>query len=102
MRPGGPEPLNSNSIFCSMSISPCNYLKVFCAKRELLLKNGIYIRCLRLLTMLFPGRIYVVLCPWYFGDFCNIFLPNISKDQKKVLPSELGALALCHMVNANG
>ena len=25
---------------------------------------------------------------WYFGNYCNIFLPNIGEDQKKVLPSE--------------
>ena len=36
---------------------------------------------------------------WYFGDFCNFFLPNISEDQEKVLQSERGAMALYHMVN---
>ena len=49
--------------------------------------------------MLFQGRIYIARGPWYFGDFCNIFLPNIDEDQKKVLKSESGAMALCHMVN---
>ena len=43
------------------------------------------------------GRIYIALGSWYFGDFRNIFLPNIGEDQKKVLPSE--RRALCHMVN---
>ena len=33
--------------------------------------------------MLLPSRIYIVLDPWHFGDFCNIFLPNIGEDQKK-------------------
>ena len=33
--------------------------------------------------MLFPGRIYITLGPWHFGDFRNIFLPNIGKEQKK-------------------
>ena len=28
--------------------------------------------------------------PWYLGNFRNI-LPNIGEDQKKALPSELGA-----------
>ena len=51
------------------------------------------------LTMLFQGRIYIALGPWYFGDFCNIFLSNIGEDQEKVLPSERGAIALCDMVN---
>ena len=52
------------------------------------------------LTMLFPGWIYIARCPcWYFGDFWNIFPPNIGEDQKKVLQSERGALALSHMVN---
>ena len=32
--------------------------------------------------MLFPGRIYIAWGPWHLGDFCNIFLPNISEDQK--------------------
>ena len=30
--------------------------------------------------------------PWNFGDFRNIFLPNIGERPKKVLPSEPGAL----------
>ena len=58
-----------------------------------------YIKWLRLLTMLFPGRIYFLREPWHYGDFCNIFLPNIGEDQNEVLPSKRGALALCHMVN---
>ena len=33
--------------------------------------------------MLFPGRIYIARGPWHLGDFCNVFLPNISEDQKK-------------------
>ena len=32
--------------------------------------------------MLLPGRIYIALGPWHFGDFRNIFLPNIGEDQK--------------------
>ena len=44
--------------------------------------------------MLFPGRIYIAQGPWHLGDLCNIFLPNINKDQKKVLLSEGRALAL--------
>ena len=42
-----------------------------------------YNRWLRLLTMLLPGRIYIALGPWHFGDICNIFLPNTGEDQKK-------------------
>ena len=33
--------------------------------------------------MLLPGRIYIALGSWNFGDFRNIFLPNIDEDQKK-------------------
>ena len=33
--------------------------------------------------MLLPGRIYIALGPCHFGDFCNIFLPNIVGDQKR-------------------
>ena len=33
--------------------------------------------------MLLPGRIYIALGSWHFGDFCNIFLPNIGEDHKK-------------------
>ena len=32
--------------------------------------------------MLLPGRIYIALGPWHFGDFRNIFLPNIGENQK--------------------
>ena len=32
--------------------------------------------------MLFPNRIYIARGPWHLEDFCNIFLPNISEDQK--------------------
>ena len=47
--------------------------------------------------MLLSGRIYVALGPWHFGDFRKIFLTNI--EEKKVLPSEREALALCHRIN---
>ena len=32
--------------------------------------------------MFFPVRIYIARGPWHVRDFCNIFLPNISEDQK--------------------
>ena len=31
-----------------------------------------------------PGLVYIVRGPWHLGDFCNVFLPNISEDQKKL------------------
>ena len=43
--------------------------------------------------MLLPGRIYITLGPWHFGDFCNIFLPNIDEDQKKSYDFSSGPLA---------
>ena len=43
--------------------------------------------------MLLPGRIYFVLGPWHFGDFRNIFLPNIGEDQKKSYDFSSGSLA---------
>ena len=49
----------------------------------MLLKNCTIFRWLRLLTLLLPDRIYIALSPWHFGDFRNIFLPNIGEDQKK-------------------
>ena len=36
--------------------------------------------------------------PWHFGDFSNIFLPNIDEDQKKSYMSA-GPMALCHLLN---
>ena len=33
--------------------------------------------------MLLTGRICIALGPWYFGDFRNIFLPNVGEDPKK-------------------
>ena len=41
--------------------------------------------------MLLPSRVHIVRGPWHFGDFRNILLPNIGKDQKKVFPIEPGA-----------
>ena len=44
--------------------------------------------------MLLPGRIYIALGPWYFGDFRNnIFLPNMGEDQKTSYDSSAGPLA---------
>ena len=36
-----------------------------------------------LLAMLLPIRISIALGPWHFGDFRNIFLPNLGEDHKK-------------------
>ena len=52
-----------------------------------------YNRWLRLLTMLLPGRISIALGSWHFGDFRNIFLPNIDENQKKSYDFSLGPLA---------
>ena len=52
-----------------------------------------YDRWLRQLTMLLPGRIYIALGPWHFGDYCNIFLPNVAEDQKKSYDFRAGPLA---------
>ena len=43
--------------------------------------------------MLSPGRIYIALGPWHFGDFRNIFQPNIGEDQKKIVRFQLDPLA---------
>ena len=40
--------------------------------------------------MLFLGRIYIAGGHWHLGDFCNIFLPNISEDQKSPTVWALG------------
>ena len=40
--------------------------------------------------MLLPGRIYIALGPWHFGDFRSIFLPNIGEDQKNFTISARG------------
>ena len=42
--------------------------------------------------MLLPGRIYIALSPWHFGDFRNISLPNIGEDQKKSYDLSAGPL----------
>ena len=31
--------------------------------------------------------------PWHFGDFCEIFLPNIGEDQRKSYDLSAGPLA---------
>ena len=43
--------------------------------------------------MLLPGRIYIALGPWHFGDFRNIFLPNVGEDHKKSQDLSVGPLA---------
>ena len=43
--------------------------------------------------MLLPGRIYIALGPWHFGDFRNVFLPNIVEDQTKSHDFRSGPLA---------
>ena len=43
--------------------------------------------------MLLPGRIYIALGPWHFGDFRNIFLPIIGEDQIKSNDFSAGPLA---------
>ena len=52
-----------------------------------------YNRLLHLLTMLLPGRIYIALGPWHFGDFRNIFLPNVGENHKKSYDLSAGPLA---------
>ena len=37
-----------------------------------------------LLAMLLPIRISIALGPWHFGDFRNIFLPNVGETQKNL------------------
>ena len=46
-------------------------------------KNVVFLLFCILVDMLLPGRIYIALGPWYFGDFRNIFLPNVCEDHKK-------------------
>ena len=43
--------------------------------------------------MLLPGRISIALGPWRFGDFRNIFLPNVGEDHKKSKYLSAGPLA---------
>ena len=45
--------------------------------------------------MLLPGRIYIALGPWHFGNFRNIFLPNVgeSENHKKSKDLIAGPLA---------
>ena len=65
-----------------------SFLKYFVRKNlrsgdKLLLKNGTLDGYAT--NHVVPGRIYIVRCPWYFGDFCNIFLPNTGVKTKKSL-----------------
>ena len=39
---------------------------------------------------------------WHFGDFCNIFLPNLGEDQKKSLTiSARGVWLILHLIMEN-
>ena len=53
-----------------------------------------------LINHVIPGLLLHCAGPLALWGFRNIFLPNIGEDQKKVLPSDHGTLALRHiMVN---
>ena len=45
------------------------------------------------INQVIAGRIYIVLGPWHFEDFCKIFLQNIGEDQKKSYDLNAGLLA---------
>ena len=51
--------------------------------------------------MLLPGRIYIALGPRHFGDFCNIFLPNMGLDQKNLTISARGPLLVLRHTMVN-
>ena len=51
--------------------------------------------------MLLPGRIYIALGPRHFGDFRNIFLPNIGEVQKKSYDYSSGTLAGLRLIMVN-
>ena len=85
-------------MICLTSISLVIFLKVFfrvkTSEVEEIVIEKWYNRWLDLLTMqhvLARAGFYIVWSPWYFGDFCNIFLPNRGEDQINVSPSELRA-----------
>ena len=49
--------------------------------------------------MLLPGRIYIALGPWHFGDFRSIFLGNIGDDQKNLtISARCRKLVLRHIM----
>ena len=94
VRPGGTGPLDSISIICSMSI-----LINGRGGNGLLFKNGT-INGYAYQLCYCPGWICIERDPWHFGNFHNIFLPIIGKDQKKSHNLSARPLALCHtMVN---
>ena len=81
-----PLQLKFSSLFNEHYFSLAIFLKYFVRKNwqgggESFLKNGT-------IDGYVPGRIYIARDRWHLGDFCNIFLPNINEDQKKVLLSE--------------
>ena len=51
--------------------------------------------------MLLPGRIYIARGPWHFGDFRNIFLPNIGEDQTNLTISARGPLLVLRHIMVN-
>ena len=96
----GSRPLNNwSQWFVRSAFFMANFFKYFVRKNwELEVNYWIviekwYNRWLRLLTMLFPGRIYIALAPWHFGDFCKILLPNIAESQRKSYDLSTGPLA---------
>ena len=77
-----------------------NFLKYFRKRKNWELEVNYWIviekwynRWLRLLTMLFPGRIYIAPGPWHFRDFCKILLSNVAENQRKSYDLSAGPLA---------
>ena len=54
-----------------------------------------------LLTMQLTGpiRIFIAQSSWHFGDFRNIFMPNIGEGQNESYHLSTGPPALRHLVN---
>ena len=48
--------------------------------------------------MVSPPNHVIARAPWHFGDFRNIFLPNIGEDQIKLYYLNAEPLALYHVV----
>ena len=51
--------------------------------------------------MSLPGRIYIALGPWHFGDFRSIFLGNIGDDQKNLTILARGPLLVLRHIMVN-
>ena len=62
-------------------------------RRKYIISSKLFVKLVKAAKAYPHAKFYNLSTAYHYGDFCNIFLPNIGEDPKKVSPSERGVLA---------